>query len=138
MMEADAGGSCVERASIRPNYSLPEVRSLEPFVTQVVFNELGHRPVKKDVPRLLIIPEPPFNLFLGGSLTDPQIAITCRTQRITQSAKHVTHCAPAFHIPLSEVANLGFALLVTVPELNAGAVVEWDKQPVYSGCPLKT
>src|ERR1700731_2996384 len=137
-MEADAGSSCIERAGIGPNNSLPEVRSLQPFVTQVVFNEPGHRPVKKHVPRLLIFPEPPFNLFLGGSLTDPKIAITCRTQCITQSAKHVIHRAPTFHIPRSEVANLGLAQIVIVPELNAGAVVEWDKQPVYRGYPLKT
>src|SRR5882762_1380267 len=90
------------------------------------------------MPCLLIIPEPPRNLFLRGRLADPQITIPCRTQRITQSAKHVTHRAPAFHIPRSEVANLGLAQIVIVPELKAGAVMEWDKQPVYRGCPLKT
>src|SRR5882762_7945241 len=137
VMEADAGGSCVERAGVGPNHSLPEVRSLQPFVTQVVFNELGHRPVEEHVPCLLIFPEPTFNLFLGGRLTDPQISIAFWTQGIAQSAEHLTHRAPAFDVPRSEVANLGLAPLVTIPELNAGAVVEWDKQPVYCRCPLK-
>jgi len=122
--------SCVEWAGISPNYALPEVRSLQPFVTQVVFNELGHRPVEEHVPCLLIFPEPPFNLFLGGRLADPQISVTFWTQRIAQSAEHITHRAPAFHIPRSETANLGLAPLVTIPELNAGAVVEWNKQSI--------
>src|SRR6267143_5917680 len=137
MMEADAGGSRVERAGISPNYALPEVRSLQPFVTQIVFNELGHRPVEEHVPCLLIFPEPPFNLFLGGRLADPQLSITFWTQRIAQSAEHITHRAPSFHIPRSEAANLGLAPLVTIPELNAGAVVEWDKQSIQCRCPLK-
>src|ERR1700720_1692530 len=97
-MEADAGGSCVEWAGVCPNYSLPEIRNLQPFVTQIVFDELGHRPVEEHVLCLLIVPKPRFNPFASGRLADPQIAITCRTQGIAQSTKHVIHCTPAFHI----------------------------------------
>jgi hypothetical protein len=116
---------------------LPEIRSLQPFVTQVVFYELGHRPIEEHVPRLLIFPEPPFNLFLTGRLSDPKIAITCRTQGIAQSAEHVTHRAPAFDVPGGEFANFRFAPVVTVPELDAGAVEEWNEEPIDRRCPLK-
>src|SRR5258708_7363352 len=77
MMEADAGGSSVEWAGVGTDNPLTEVRDLQPFVAQVVFNELGHRPVARHVPGLLVLPEPVVNLFAGGTLPDPQIAFTC-------------------------------------------------------------
>src|ERR1700691_2163528 len=101
-MEADAGSPRVERAGVGPNHSLPEVRSLQAFVTQVVFNKLGHRPVEEHVPCLLIFPEPFFDLLLRWGLADPQIAITRGAQGIAQSAEHVTHRAPAFHVSRRE------------------------------------
>ena len=68
---------------------------------------------------------------------DPQIAITCRTQGIAQSADHVAHRAPAFYIPRSEIANFDLTPVVIVPELNAGAVVEWNEKSTDCRCPLK-
>src|SRR5580700_504585 len=104
MMEADAGSPCVEGAGVGSNHPLPKVRSLKPFVTQVVFDEFGHRPVEEQVPCFLIFPESLFNLFAGGRLANPQIAVTSRTQGIAQSAEHGSHRTPALHIPRREVA----------------------------------
>src|SRR5258706_6913108 len=137
VMEANAGGSCVEWAGVGANHSLPEVCNLQPFVTQIVFNEFGHRPVEEHVLRLLIVSKPRVNLFARGRLADPHIAVTCRTQGIAQSAKHVAHCTPAFDIPRSEFANFRLAPVVVVPELNAGAVEEWNEEPVDRRRPLK-
>src|SRR5579862_4415551 len=119
MMEMDAGGSCVEWAGVCSNHSLSEVRRLQPFVAQEIFNELSHRPIEEHVLCLLVSAEPFFNLFDGWRLADPQIAIACRTQCIAQSAKDVTHRAPAWNILRSKGANFRFAPFVTFPKLNA-------------------
>src|ERR1700730_7147031 len=137
MMEADAGGPGVKWAGVGPNHSLPEVRSLKPFVTQVVFDEFGHRPVEEHVPCFLIFPESLFNLLAGGRFANPQIAITCRTQGIAQSAEHGSHLTPALHIPRREVANFRLATVVIVPELHAGAVEEGNEESIDRGCPPK-
>src|SRR6202162_69819 len=137
MMEADACRSCVEWARVRTNHSLPEGGTLQTFITQVVFNKLGHRPVEEHVLRLLVAAEPPFNLLPRGRLADPQISATFWAQNIAQSTKHIRHCTPAFHIHWGEVPNLSLAAVVIAPELNARAILEWDKQSIDSRCPPK-
>src|SRR5260370_36536819 len=61
MMEADAGGSSVEWAGVGTDNPLTEVRDLQPFVAQVVFNEPGPRPDEEHVPGVLLLPQPAFH-----------------------------------------------------------------------------
>ncbi len=136
-MKADAGGSCIERAGIGPNHPLSEVPRLQSFVAQIVFNELGHRPLEEHAFRFFVLPQPLVNLFAGGSLPDPHIAIASRAQRIAQSAQHIAHRAPALHIARSEAANFRLALLVAIPKLNARSVKERNEEPIYRRRPLK-
>src|SRR5271155_3370037 len=62
---------------------------------------------------------------------------TCRPQRISQSAYHVIHCAPAFGVFVGEAANLFFAASVIVPKLDATAIHERHKEAVDSRRPIK-
>src|ERR1700739_4136922 len=137
MMKAYAGGSWFERAGVGADNPLSEVGSLEPFVAQVVLNELGHRQGEGHMPFFLIVPESLFNLFAGGRLADPQIAITRRTQGIAQPAEHSAQRAPALDISWREVTNFGVAAVVIFPQLNAGAVEPGNEEPVRRWCPLK-
>ncbi len=136
-MEADAGGARIERARVRPDHALAEIRDLQAFVAQVALDELGHRPVEEHVLGFIVVAEPRFDLLARGRLADPQIAIARRTQCIAQAAKHVAHRAPAFHVARSESANFRLARVVIVPKLHARAVEEGNEKPVDRGRPFE-
>ena len=116
VMEADAGGAGIERAGVRPDHALPEIRALQALVAQVALDEFGHRPVEKHVLGFAVIAEPRFDLLARGRFADPEIAIARRTQCVTQSAQHVAHRAPAFHVARRESANFRLALRCRHPK----------------------
>ncbi len=137
VMKADAGGSRIERARVGPDHALAEVRGLQALVAQVALDELGHRPVEEHVLRFVVVAEARLDLLARGRLADPQIAVARWTQRVAQSAKHVAHRAPAFHVARREPANFRLALRVIVPKLHARAVEEGNEEPVDRGRPRK-
>src|SRR5882757_638799 len=119
MMKTNRCGPRVERTRIRANHPLSKVSRLQPFIAQIVFNEVSHRPVEEHPPCFFIATKPLINLFACRSLADPHISIACGTQSIARPANHIAHCAPALDIAGSKGSNLILTPLIVIPELNA-------------------
>src|SRR5579884_1534834 len=137
MMKANGGCARIERAGVRADDALSEIRNLQPFVGEIAFDELGHRPIEQQAARFFIIAEASFQFFARGRLADPHVVFVGRPQGIARAANYVRHGAPAGYVLGRHSRNFGFALRVVIVELNAGAVFERNKETVAGGRPAK-
>src|SRR5262249_48847264 len=138
VVEADGGRTGIEGAGIGPDDTLTQQGDPQAFVREVVLDELGHRPVVKDMPGFAVGAEALVYLGLGRSIPDPRIALCRGSERVAEAADDVGHGTPPFEITGGEGTDLGIALFVVVPKLDTGAVEEWDEEAVDGRCPLET
>ena len=136
-MEPDGCGAGIEGAGVGADNTLPEIGDLQPFVPKIMLDILRHRPIKKYGKRLVVGAEPRFDLGGCWSFANPQIAGAGGTKRIAQPADHIAHRAPTGHIAWSHPAHLGFATIVIVPKLDAGAIKKWHEETVERGGPVE-
>ena len=136
-MEPDGCGAGIEGAGVGADNTLPEIGDLQPFVPKIMLDILRHRPIKKYGKRLVAGAEPHFDLGWCWSFANPQIAGAGGTKRIAQPADHIAHRAPTGHIAWSHPAHLGFATIVIVPKLDAGAIKKWHEETVDRGGPVE-
>src|ERR1700726_1282744 len=122
MVKSNGGGAGIKRARVGTDNALPQVGHLQTLVVQILLDELRHRPLEKQFACFVITAQANFDLLACGSFADPEIALTRRPQRVAQSPQHFAHGLPALDILRREGANLSLALLVVVPQLDAGAV----------------
>ena len=137
-MEPNRCRTRIERARIRPNYSLPQVRRLQPRIPQIPLHKLSHRPLVQHPLRLGIIAQPPINLLRRRSITDPRIGITLRPKRIPRSPNHIIHGTPARYIRRSKPPDLRLARRIVIPKLNARPIQKRHEQSVHRRSPLKS
>ena len=99
MVEADRGGAAIERTRVGADHSLSQVAILQPFILEIVSDELGHRPLAQQLPRFLVAAQAGIDLLVARRIADPQIANPSRgPQGLAQAADHIAHRAPTRHI----------------------------------------
>src|ERR1700753_3880727 len=130
MMESHRGCAFIEWARIGADHALSKIGNLKLLVLKIVFDKLRHRPVEKHGSRFAIVAETLFDLFACRSFADPDVSISRRPQRIAQAANDRAHGAKSLKILRRETLHLGIALRIVIPELDAAAIEEGNKQTV--------
>ena len=115
MVKANGRRARIERAGVCSNNPLPKIGDLKIFILEVVFDELRHRPIEKDVPGLLVATKSLLNLFAGGRLTYPNISVSIGPQGISQPSNHVAHGAPTLDIARGKAADFCIASIIVIP-----------------------
>ena len=137
-MEANGGSAGVEGAGIGSYDALTKQGRLQALVAEVVLDHFGHGPVEEDGAGFGVASESLFDIRPGGSVADPDVAVSCGAKRITEAADDVAHGVPAIDVVGGELEHSLGATFVVIPELNRRAIEERDEQPVDGRSPLET
>src|SRR5580698_6671 len=150
VMKANRSRALVERTRICADDSLTEIGHLQPFVFEISFDQLGHRPVEEQLPSLIVVAQAVFDLIARGRVSDPKIAsrktintprflaaLKAWPQRVAQSADHVAHRLEAGDIASAQATDFFKTTLIVIPELNALSVEERYEQAVDRRGPVE-
>ena len=129
MVEVDRRRPRVERAGVGADDPLTEQRDLQPLVAQVMLDELDHRPLEQELARLVVAADPLFELGPRGRSSEPEVSVARGPQGVAEPALDVAEGAPAGDVARREPGDLGLALRIVVPELDALTVLERHEQP---------
>src|ERR1700682_532275 len=129
-MKPDRGSTFVEGAGVGADDSLAEIGGLQLLVLEIMLDELRHRPVEQQRAGFLVVAQAFFNLLASRRIADPDIALIGRTKSIARPAYHRAHGPKAFQIARRETLDLGVALRVVVPELNASPIEKGHEQAI--------
>ena len=94
-MITNGGGAGIEGAGVGADDSLSKIGILQPLVLKIALDELGHGPMEEHVACFLVIAQACVDLLLSGCIAYPEIALSCRPQRIAQTPHYGGHRLPA-------------------------------------------
>src|ERR1700694_385414 len=138
MMKPNGSGAGIEWTGVGSDDALAQVGDLEPLVFEIFLYEFGHRPVKQQGTRLIVIAKPLLNLLPSWGFIEPHVPVSGGAQGIAEAANDVGHLLPADHIARRKGTHFRSAAFVVIPQLDAGAIEEGHEEAVDGGRPLET
>ena len=125
MVGVDAGGARVARAGTGADDALAVQGGAQPFVADVVLDDVGDRGVEQRVDRLSVVAEPRLDLVARRSVAEPCVAFGLPiAQRPTDAREQIGIGEVAVHVGGRQRRHRRSRALAVVPQRDRRAVFE--------------